>query len=455
MTVPGTQRPRILSGVQPSGALHLGNYFGAIKQHIDLQAQGECYYFIADYHALTTVRDALALRQNVRDVALTYLALGLDPARTVFYRQSDVPEVTELMWLLCTVTPMGLLERAHSYKEKVSKGLSADAGLFAYPVLMAADILAPQATLVPVGQDQDQHVEMAKDMAEAFHRAYGKPVFTLPKTKLSPMARVSGTTFEKGAVLQVNVSLRFHRGSAPYETAFNKDLYVVSAKANIGQFLEHHPDVDTTEQLTEGLEREIDALPTKPQGLPPGTSVTVLNRTLRTVAEVPTSQATETQDHDVHHLEFYTALPRTLFVTKDGHRQAAKMSKSYGNTIPIFAEGKPLKKTVMGIETRLIDLADPMDPKDDLVLALYRLFATDAEVADLEAKYRVGGFGFGRAKQLLLDKIDAHFASARERRRQIEQDKGFVDDVLAAGAKQARGVARATLDAARSACGLA
>src|SRR5437016_2778570 len=152
---------RILSGVQPSGkgGLHLGNYFGAIKQHIALQDEAQCFYFIADYHALTTVQDPETLRKNVEDVALTYLSLGLDPDRAVFFRQSDVPEVTELTWVLSTVTNMGLLERAVSYKEKVDKGIEASVGLFTYPMLMAADILIYRSHLVPVGKDQVQHIE--------------------------------------------------------------------------------------------------------------------------------------------------------------------------------------------------------------------------------------------------------------------------------------------------------
>lgn len=441
--------PRILSGVQPSGALHLGNYFGAIQQHIELQAQGECFFFIADYHALTTVKDAAVLRQNTRDVALTYLALGLDPARTVFYRQSDVPEVTEILWLLCSVTSMGLLERAHSYKEKVSKGITPSVGLFAYPALMAADILAPQADLVPVGQDQDQHVEMAKDMAEAFHAAFGKKVFTLPKTRLSPAARVPGTTFEKGAVLQVNESLRLRGGAATFDPeAYARALGAALQQAAAGG------TVDTTQGL-EPAAMAFDTAGVLAQGQTGTPTYELVSRTLRTVAEQPTSKLNTSRDGEVLSLEFYVPLERTLFATRDGHRQAAKMSKSYGNTIPIFAEGKALKKTVMGIETRLVDLADPMDPQEDLVLALYRLFASADEVADLEAKYRAGGFGFGRAKQALLEKIETHFAPAREKRRQLEADQGFVDDVLRAGADKARAVARATLAAARAACGLA
>lgn len=171
---------RILSGIQPSGKLHLGNYFGMMRPALDLQVQGEAYYFIANYHALTTVSEAAALRQGTLDVALDFLACGLDPARTVFYRQSDVPEVTELTWLLSVVTPMGLLERCHSYKDKVAKGIAASHGLFAYPVLMAADILAVQSNLVPVGRDQKQHVEVTRDVALKFNNQYGD-VFTIPQ----------------------------------------------------------------------------------------------------------------------------------------------------------------------------------------------------------------------------------------------------------------------------------
>jgi tryptophanyl-tRNA synthetase len=174
-----------LSGIQPSGLLHLGNYFGAIQQHIALQERpGRHFYFIADFHALTTVRDPEALRRNVFETAVTYLALGLDPQRAVLWRQSDVPEVCEIAWLLSTVTGMGLLERAHSYKDKTARGISASVGLFTYPMLMAADILAYDADFVPVGQDQIQHVEMTQDMAGSFHAAYGKEVFRRPESLL-------------------------------------------------------------------------------------------------------------------------------------------------------------------------------------------------------------------------------------------------------------------------------
>jgi tryptophanyl-tRNA synthetase len=174
---------RILSGIQPSGKLHIGNYFGMMKPALELQSQGEAFLFIANYHALTSVTDAEALRRETFHVALDFLACGLDPERTVFFRQSDVPEVVELTWLLSVVTPMGLLERCHSYKDKTAKGLAPTHGLFSYPVLMAADILAYQSTLVPVGRDQKQHVEVTRDIAQKFNNLYG-PVFTIPEPSI-------------------------------------------------------------------------------------------------------------------------------------------------------------------------------------------------------------------------------------------------------------------------------
>ncbi len=170
----------ILSGIQPSGALHLGNYFGAMQSAIDLQSQGQALYFIADYHALTSVTKADDLRRYTFDVAAGFLACGLDPARTILFRQSDVPQVHELAWLLSVVTPMGLLERAHSYKDKIAQGAETSHGLFAYPVLMAADILLYNSDLVPVGKDQKQHLEIARDIAQKFNDRFG-PVFKLPE----------------------------------------------------------------------------------------------------------------------------------------------------------------------------------------------------------------------------------------------------------------------------------
>jgi tryptophanyl-tRNA synthetase len=320
------ERKRILSGIQPSGKLHLGNYFGAIKQHIALQDEAACFYFLADYHALTTIHDPQALRRNVHDAALDYLALGLDPEKATFFRQSDVPEVTELAWILATVTNMGLLERAVSYKEKIEKGIEASVGLFTYPVLMAADILIYRSHLVPVGKDQVQHIEMTQDMAGRFNRAFGE-VFPIPNYRLDKGAKVPGI---------------------------------------------------------------------------------------------------------------------------DGQ----KMSKSYGNTIEIFAEGKALKKPVMSIVTDSKTVAEPKDPECCTVFALYSMFATEEERTALAARYRAGGMGYGEAKGLLLEKITAYFAAARERRKQLEQDPAYVEEVLRTGAQRARKEAQETMTLVREAVGL-
>jgi tryptophanyl-tRNA synthetase len=188
---------RILSGIQPSGTLHIGNYFGMMRPAIELQARGECYYFIADYHSMTSLTDPAQRRQNTLDVALDFLACGLDPQKSVFYRQSDLPEVCELNWLIGTLTPMALLERAHSYKDKIAKGISPNFGLFAYPVLMAADILLYDATLVPVGRDQKQHVEMTRDIAVKFNQTYGE-TFVIPEPEIrAEVATVPGLDGQK------------------------------------------------------------------------------------------------------------------------------------------------------------------------------------------------------------------------------------------------------------------
>ncbi len=326
MTKAAPGKRRFLSGVQPSGKLHLGNYFGAVKQHIALQEEGNCFYFIADYHALTTIQDARTLRDNTRDVALDYLALGLDPNKAVFYRQSDVPEVTELTWILSTVTNMGLLERAVSYKDKIDKGIEASVGLFTYPVLMASDILIVRSHVVPVGRDQVQHIEMTRDMADRFNRAYAE-VFPLPDYRLDKGAKVPGTDGEK-------------------------------------------------------------------------------------------------------------------------------MSKSYGNTIEIFAEGNPLKKTVMSIKTDSTPMGSPLNPETCNVFTLYSLFATESEKEALAGRYRAGGVGYGDAKKLLLGKIDEHFGPARERRKKMAQDLGYVEDVLREGAKKARAEAQQTTALVREAVGM-
>jgi tryptophanyl-tRNA synthetase len=323
-TSPGVRR--FLSGVQPSGKLHLGNYFGAIKQHIALQDEGPCFFFIADYHALTTIQNPQVMRDNTRDVALDYLSLGLDPDKVAFFRQSDIPEVTELAWILSTVTNVGLLERAVSYKEKVDKGIEASIGLYTYPVLMAADILIYRSHVVPVGKDQVQHIEMTQDMAGKFNRAYGE-VFPIPTYRLDKESKVPGL---------------------------------------------------------------------------------------------------------------------------DGQ----KMSKSYGNTIDIFAEGKPLERTVMGIKTDSTPLGSPLNPEGCNVFALYSLFATADEKAEMAGRYRSGAIGYGGAKKALLEKINTYFAPARERRRQLARDPDAVEDVLRNGARKARAEAQQTIALVREAVGM-
>jgi tryptophanyl-tRNA synthetase len=317
---------RILSGVQPSGRLHLGNYFGAVRNHVQLQHEGEAFYFIADLHALTTVQDPAKMRDFTRGVALDYLAFGLDPQKAVFFRQSDVPEVPELTWLLGTVTGMGLLERCHSYKDKTAKGLKPSFGLFAYPVLMAADILIYRSDLVPVGKDQLQHIEVAQDIAQSFNAIYG-PVLKRPEPRLSAVPIVPGT---------------------------------------------------------------------------------------------------------------------------DGR----KMSKSYGNTIPLDAEGKELRKAVMGIQTDSTPVEAPKNPETCHVYSLYSLFADDAERAALAGRYRAGGLGYGEAKKMLLEKIETAFADYRVRRKVLLKNLDYVEEALKRGAERARAAAAETLRDAKRAVGL-
>jgi len=233
---------RILSGIQPSGKLHLGNYFGMMRPALQLQEKGEVFLFIANYHALTTVDKPEALRQGTRDVAIDFLACGLDPARTVFFRQSDVPEVHELAWLLSIVTPVGLLERCHSYKDKLARGFAPSHGLFAYPVLMAADILLYQSHLVPVGRDQKQHLEVTRDIALKFNNTFG-PVFTVPDAAIAEevavvpgldgqkMSKSYGNTIELFGDLKETKSriMKIVTDSTPLEAPKNPDTCTVYA----------------------------------------------------------------------------------------------------------------------------------------------------------------------------------------------------------------------------------
>ena len=318
---------RILSGIQPSGRLHIGNYFGMMEPSIRLQDEGEAFYFIADYHSLTTIADPAVLRQNVADVAVDFLACGLDPGKATFFRQSDVPEVTELSWILSTITPMGLLERCTSYKDKTARGLEATHGLFAYPVLMAADILIYDSDIVPVGQDQKQHVEVTRDIAQKINHRYGE-ILTIPKPQIR------------------------------------------EAKAKI-------PGLD-----------------------------------------------------------------------------GQKMSKSYGNTLDIFGEEKPLRKIIMGIPTDSTPVEAPKDPQTSLILEFYRLFATEPEIAAMETDFRNGGIGYGEFKKRLFSAYWEHFAPMRARRAELLAAADHVEEVLTQGAEKARSLAAHTLDRVRHAVGL-
>jgi tryptophanyl-tRNA synthetase len=319
---------RVLSAIQPSGQPHLGNFLGAMKRHVGHQDEFESFIFLANYHALTTVRDGELLRKLTTELALDYLAIGLDPKKTTLFRQSDVPEHVELMWILSCVTSMGLIERAHAWKDAKAKGKKdITAGLFNYPILMAADILVYNPDFVPVGKDQKQHVEMARDIAGTFNHTFGD-VFKLPE------------------------------------------------------------------------------------------------------ASIPDDVAT---------------VPGT-----DGQ----KMSKSYGNTIAIFGDDKQLKKEVMSIVTDSTPVEDPKDPRTCHVFQLYQLFATKDETENLRDKYKAGGFGYGDAKKLLLEKLHETLDPFREKRVELQGNLDYVEEVLIDGAKRAHNVARKTLDQVRDKTGL-
>jgi tryptophanyl-tRNA synthetase len=318
---------QVLSGIQPSGELHIGNYFGAIRQHIAFQEKNNCFYFVANLHALTTLQNRKKLEETTLQVAIDYLALGLDPKKATLFVQSDIPEVSELAWILSTVTPMGLLERAHSYKDKVAKGVSPNHGLFAYPVLMAADILIYDSEIVPVGRDQKQHLEMTRDMAIKLNKIFGDTLLIPEEFILSEVAVVPGI---------------------------------------------------------------------------------------------------------------------------DGQ----KMSKSYHNTIEIFAEYKVLKQKVMGIVTDSIPLGAPKDPDINNIYTLYKLFATEEEDKAMRQKFQAGGYGYGHAKKELLEKIFDFFEPARKKREILMKDKAYVEEVLQKGASKAREKAHKVMERVRQNCGL-
>ena len=318
----------IVSGIQPSGNLHLGNYFGAVQQFIQFIDGGhECYYFLANYHALTSLRDPKRLAELTRSTAADYLALGLDPDRCSIYLQSDLPEVCELQWILTTVTPMGLLERCHAYKDKIQQGIPADHGLFAYPVLQAADILIVSANAVPVGQDQKQHIEVTRDIAEYFNNSYGN-ILTIPE---------------------------------PY---------------------------------------------------------------------IPESVA--------------------IVPGRDGR----KMSKSYNNTIELFAGEKDVRQQIFSIVTDSASVAEPKDPDSSMLYAILKLFCDSQTRAYWEDRFKSGGLGYREVKQAIFDLYMKKFEPMRARRKQLESQPDYVDEILKRGVEQARKVALPLLRQVREAVGL-
>ena len=318
---------KILSGIQPSGQLHIGNYFGMMLPMIRNMEKSELYAFIVNLHALTSVHDQEKLAMGTLEAAADFIALVLDPERCIFWVQGDVPEVTELTWILSTITSMGLLERCHSYKDKVAKGLAPSHGLFSYPVLMAADILLYQAEIVPVGKDQKQHLEVARDIGIRFNHVFGE-TFVIPEPAIE-----------------------------------------------------------------------------------------------ESVATVPCI---------------------------DGQ----KMSKSYGNTIPIFLEGKQLKKGVMAIQTDSTPVEEPKDPDACNLYNIFKLFAPVDRLAEVRKLYVEGGAAYGYIKQELVDLIEDYFKDAREKRAELLQDKESLKKILAQGAHKAREKAAPTLDLVRKRVGL-
>ncbi len=318
---------RVLSGIQPSGVLHFGNYFGAIAQFVERQNAGdELFIFVADWHALTSVRAAEQMRENVHQIVLTYLACGLDPEKVTLYRQSDVKEIQEIAWILSCLAPMGLLERAHSYKDKIANGLEANVGLFTYPVLMAADILAVQADIVPVGKDQKQHVEIARDLAQKFNSHYGE-VFKIPEE------------------------------------------------------------------------------------------------------EIKTEVAT--------------------VVGLDGQ----KMSKSYGNTIPIFATPEEITKLCKKIKTDSKLPDEPKNPEEVIPFQLLKL--VNAEKArEVEIKLKQGGMGYGDLKKILAEELITFTEPMRAKYAEWSAKPKDVEAILTRGAEKARAEVQKTLEAMRKTVGL-
>jgi len=308
-------KPRSLSGIKPTGIPHLGNYLGMIKPAIELQETHESFYFIADYHALTSVRDPRQISTNIYDITAVFAALGMNFKDHAFFRQSDIPEVTELSWILSCITPKGLMERAHAYKDAISKNLEINIGLFCYPILMACDILIYDSNFVPVGLDQRQHLEITRDLAIKFNNLYGD-AFIIPE-----------------AIIQ-------------------KDVETI-------------PGID-----------------------------------------------------------------------------GRKMSKSYGNVIPLFESEKKFRKAIMKIKTDSKSVKDPKDPENCNVFSLYSCFANANEKDHLSELYINGGIGYGDAKQLCFEKINSELKGPRELFNEIRYDKKRIKGILESGRDKARKIAK-------------
>ncbi|MCI5050823.1 MAG: tryptophan--tRNA ligase [Candidatus Pacebacteria bacterium] len=316
-----------LSGVKPTGRPHIGNYFGAMKQFVDMQDDFDIHVFIAEYHAMTTVQDKDALKESIYDLVLDYLAIGLDPEKVTLYRQSDIPELTELTWIFNCLVTVPWLERAHAFKDRTAKGIEASVGLFDYPVLMAADILMPKSEIVPVGKDQIQHVEMAREIARKFNNTYGD-------------------TF-----------------------------------------------VEPQEYIVESVETV------------PGT---------------------------------------------DGQ----KMSKSYGNTIPLFGTDKEIKKAIMGIVTDSKLPEEPKNPEECNVFALHTLITPEPQLSEIREGYEKGGLGYGDSKKLLLENYFAFISSMREKRKYFEENPGIVRQILDEGKNNIQSKVRPFMKEIREKVGL-
>jgi tryptophanyl-tRNA synthetase len=320
-------KPRSLSGIKPTGTPHLGNYLGMIKPAILLQETHETFYFIADYHALTSVRDPEQLRENTYDLTAVFAALGMDFENHAFFRQSDIPEVTELTWILSCITSKGLMERAHAYKDAMAKDQEVSMGLFSYPVLMACDILIYDSNFVPVGQDQRQHLEITRDLAIRFNHLYGEAL-VIP------------------------------------EAIIEKDVATI-------------PGLD-----------------------------------------------------------------------------GRKMSKSYGNVIPLLEPEKQFRKAVMKITTDSKSVDEPKDPETCSVFALYKCFAGKKEQEALAEQYLAGGLGYGEAKQQCFETLNAELKGPREIYQQIRNDKTKLNGILESGRDKARVIARDVIDRVREKVGL-